>query len=221
MSERKHWSTYFLDIAEQVSTRSTCARKHVGCVIVLGKRVVATGYNGSIAGEPHCDEVGHDLQDVIAPDGSRAPNCVRTVHAEANALAQAARFGVRLEGGTAYVNTYPCWPCFRLLANAGITAVIFRDGYRIDPRVHDASARLGIKVEGPGCYFCGGPGLFDETSRRLLCPDHLTREASEVPYAALIESELARFGLCSTGSDPEIVRTVSRLMLQARGGGAT
>lgn len=153
---RKHWNYYFLDIAEQVATRSTCDRKHVGCVIVIDRRVVATGYNGSIKGEPHCDEVGHDLQDVIQPDGTRAPNCVRTVHAEANAVAQAARFGVRLDGGTAYVNTYPCWPCFRLMVNAGIKAVIFRDGYRIDPRVLEASVRLGIRVEGPGCYYCGG-----------------------------------------------------------------
>lgn len=145
-NERKTWDVYFLDVAEQVSTRSTCDRKHVGAVVVLDRRIVATGYNGSIRGEPHCDEAGHDLVESIGADGKLAPNCVRTVHAEANAIAQAAAHGVALRGATLFVNTYPCWPCFKLLANAGVVEVVYRDGYRVDPRVLESAARIGLLV---------------------------------------------------------------------------
>lgn len=144
---RASWDRYFMDLAQVVSSRGTCDRKKVGAALVRGKRVVATGYNGALPGLPHCDEVGHDLIQTLGPDGKPAPNCVRTVHAEANAVSQAARYGVALEGATAYVNTYPCWPCFRLLATAGIVRVVYSDAYRLDARVEEAARALGIKVE--------------------------------------------------------------------------
>lgn len=141
---RKSWPAYFIAIAHAVSTRATCDRKHVGCIITRDNRIVVTGYNGSVPGAPHCDDVGHDMANVGA-DG-KGGNCVRTVHAEANAVAQAARFGLGLEGTTAFINTFPCWPCFKLLASAGVKMVVFDDDYREDPRVRDGAQDAGVAI---------------------------------------------------------------------------
>ncbi len=128
---RVSWNEYFMDIARTVSTRATCPRKSVGAVIVRDRRVIATGYNGSIPSAPHCTD----------PDGCLMENghCVRTVHAEANAIAQAARHGVSVEGAEMYCTALPCWPCFKLLASAGISRVYYREAYRIDPRVFEST----------------------------------------------------------------------------------
>src|SRR5262249_31690118 len=104
---RASWDEYFMAIAAEVSTRSTCDRTHAGAVIVRDRMILARGYNGSIRGVPHCDEVGHLMED---------GHCVRTTHAEANALIQAARNGVRVEGGGIYVTASPCFGCFKLIA---------------------------------------------------------------------------------------------------------
>ncbi len=133
---RASWDEYFMNIAREVSTRSTCDRKFVGAVIVRDKCILATGYNGSIRGLPHCDEVGHLMED---------GHCVRTVHAEANAIVQAARNGVRIDGATIYVTASPCWGCFRLIANGGIMRVVFGEFYR-DQKIFDVSQRLGIEL---------------------------------------------------------------------------
>jgi len=135
---RPDWTTYFLQIAEAVATRSTCDRKYVGAVLVRDKAILATGYNGSIAGMPHCDEIGHLMED---------NHCVRTVHAESNAVAQAARNGIRLEGSTLYCTTSPCWLCFKLLVNAGIKAIVYQEFYR-DDRIFAAAKQLGIELKG-------------------------------------------------------------------------
>ena len=118
-----------MNIAREVSTRSTCDRKFVGAVIVRDKSILATGYNGSIRGLPHCDEEGHLMED---------GHCVRTVHAEANAIVQAARNGVRIDGASIYVTASPCWGCFRLIANAGIARIVLR---RVLPRPADLRRR--------------------------------------------------------------------------------
>ncbi|MDP7071799.1 MAG: deaminase, partial [Candidatus Marinimicrobia bacterium] len=89
MTDRVSWETYFMNIAQEVATRSTCSRKHVGSVIVRDKTILSTGYNGSLRGLPHCDEAGHEMEN---------DHCVRTVHAEANAIVQSAANGVRIEG---------------------------------------------------------------------------------------------------------------------------
>lgn len=128
--QRVSWGDYFLNIAVEVSKRSTCDRKAVGAVIVRDRSILATGYNGSMAGARHCDEVGHDMD---------SGHCARTVHAEANAIAQAARHGHAVEGATIYCNTYPCWPCFKLIANAGIVKIICVGTYGKDPRVATAA----------------------------------------------------------------------------------
>ena len=133
---RASWDEYFMSIAREVATRSTCDRKHVGAVIVRDRSILATGYNGSIRGLPHCDEEGHLMED---------GHCVRTVHAEANAIVQAARNGVRIDGAGIYVTASPCWGCFRLIANAGINRIIFGELYR-DPKIHDYAKAAGIEL---------------------------------------------------------------------------
>jgi len=135
-TERLSWDQYFLTITRQVAERSTCTRAKVGAVIVRDKSILATGYNGSIRGLGHCDEEGHLMED---------GHCVRTVHAEANAIVQAARNGVRIDGAAIYVTASPCWGCFRLVANAGIGRVCFGEFYR-DPRIFDVATRLGIDL---------------------------------------------------------------------------
>ena len=135
-SRRVDWHTYFMNIARQVATRSTCDRKHVGAVIVRDKTILSTGYNGSIRGLPHCDDVGHDLE---------GGHCVATIHAEANAILQAAKNGVSVDGGELYTTASPCWNCFKLIANAGIKKIYFGEFYR-DERSRETAAQVGIEL---------------------------------------------------------------------------
>ena len=121
---RPDWDSYFMKIANAVSERSTCDRAQVGCVLVLDKRILTTGFNGSPAGQPHCDEVGH-----LIVEG----HCVRTIHAETNAIIQAALHGVSTKGATCYVTHYPCMNCAKALVNAGISRLVYSNPYRIDP----------------------------------------------------------------------------------------
>ncbi len=133
---RVSWNRYFMNLALQAATRSTCPRKHVGAVIVRDKSILSTGYNGSIRGAPHCDEAG-----CLIENG----HCVRTVHAEANAIVQAARNGVRLEGAEIYVTASPCFGCFKLIVNAGIRTVYYGEFYR-DEKVLRFAEELGIRM---------------------------------------------------------------------------
>jgi dCMP deaminase len=133
---RASWDEYFMNIATEVSSRATCDRKHVGAVVVRDKSILATGYNGSVRGLGHCDDEGHLMED---------GHCVRTVHAEANAIVQAARNGMRIEGASIYVTASPCWGCFRLIANAGIVRIVFGEFYR-DQKIFDVSQKLGIEL---------------------------------------------------------------------------
>lgn len=133
---RVSWDEYFMNIATQVATRSTCSRKHVGAVIERDKIILATGYNGSIRGLEHCDDVGHLMEE---------GHCIRTVHAEANALVQAARNGVRVGDSSIYVTASPCFNCFKLIANSGIKRIIFGEFYR-DEKIFEFSKQLGIEL---------------------------------------------------------------------------
>jgi dCMP deaminase len=128
--------TYFMDMAQLISTRSTCVRRQVGAVIVKDKRVLTTGYNGSPKGTMHCEELGciRDQQNI--PSGTRHELC-RGVHAEQNAVVQAAYFGISINGSTIYTTTYPCSMCAKILINAGITEVVYADSY-----LDDLSKRL-------------------------------------------------------------------------------
>lgn len=134
---RKSWDEYFIGLAHAAATRATCDRKHVGCVLVVDKRMIASGYNGSVPGQEHCDDVGHDMLN---------GHCVRTVHAEVNAVAQAARLGISTKGSSAFVNTYPCWPCFKVMLSAGIVEVVYDDEYRNDERVAASAQAAGVVV---------------------------------------------------------------------------
>ena len=136
MTTRVDWHTYFMNIARQAATRSTCDRKNVGAVIVRDKTILSTGYNGSIRGMPHCDEVGHEMEN---------DHCVATVHAEANAIIQAAKNGVRIDGAELYTTASPCWNCFKLIANAGVRKIYFGEFYR-DERSIRVAGRIGIDL---------------------------------------------------------------------------
>ena len=125
-----------MNIATEVASRATCDRKHVGAVVVRDKSILATGYNGSVRGLGHCDDEGHLMED---------GHCVRTVHAEANAIVQAARNGMRIEGASIYVTASPCWGCFRLIANAGIVRIVFGEFYR-DQKIFEVSQKIGIEL---------------------------------------------------------------------------
>lgn len=128
MSEEKYirptWDEYFMDLAHSVSKRATCDRGRAGCVIVRDKQILVTGYVGSPVGLPHCDDVGHLMKKVVHEDGSESQHCVRTVHAEQNAITQAARRGIGLEGATIYVRMTPCRTCAMLIINCGIERVV-------------------------------------------------------------------------------------------------
>ena len=136
MGGRLGWNTYFMNIARQAATRSTCDRKHVGAVIVRDRSILSTGYNGSIRGRPHCDDVGHLME---------GGHCVATVHAEANAIIQAAKNGVRIEGAQIYTTASPCWDCFKLILNAGIRTVYYGEFYR-DERSVQVARELGVDL---------------------------------------------------------------------------
>jgi dCMP deaminase len=133
---RVSWERYFMNLAVQAATRSTCPRKSVGAVIVRDKTVLSTGYNGSIRGAAHCTEVGCLMEN---------DHCVRTVHAEANALVQAACHGTRLEDGQIFVTASPCFHCFKLIVNSGIRSICFGEFYR-DERVIQFADELGIEM---------------------------------------------------------------------------
>jgi dCMP deaminase len=134
---RVSWDEYFMNIAIQAATRSTCDRKHVGAVIVRDKTILSTGYNGSIRGLPHCDDVGHMM------DNS---HCVATVHAEANAIIQAAKHGTLINGADIYVTASPCWDCFKLIANSGIKRIFYHEFYR-DERIIKIARQAGIELK--------------------------------------------------------------------------
>ena len=133
---RVSWERYFMNIAIEVASRSTCDRKNVGAVIVRDKTILSTGYNGSIKGLPHCDEVGHEMID---------GHCIRTTHAEANAIVQAAKNGVRINNAEIFVTASPCYNCFKLIANAGIVKIYYNEFYR-DERILEHAGKAEIKL---------------------------------------------------------------------------
>jgi len=125
---RKSWDEYFMSIAELVAERSTCLRRHVGAVIVKNKRILATGYNGAPSGVAHCEEVGCLREKLKIPAGERHEIC-RGTHAEQNAIIQAATFGVDISGAVIYSTHQPCFICTKMLINAHISKIIFKNKY--------------------------------------------------------------------------------------------
>jgi dCMP deaminase len=137
MQERPDWPVYFMDIAGRVATRSTCPRRSVGAVIVVNKRILATGYNGAPAGMDHCTDVG-----CLMVDG----HCVRTLHAEQNAIIQAAQFGVSTRGAEMFITSSPCLNCAKAIINAGIIKVWYWQGYP-DEIATDFLNAAGVELE--------------------------------------------------------------------------
>ncbi len=136
MATRAGWDEYFMRIAVDVATRSTCDRKHVGAVIVRERNILSTGYNGSIAGMPHCDDVGHMMDN---------GHCIATIHAEANAIIQAAKNGVMINNASIYTTASPCWNCFKIIVNSGMKRILFGEFYR-DDRIFSVAERLKIDL---------------------------------------------------------------------------
>jgi len=134
---RPSWDSYFMKIAQDVALRSTCDRAMVGAVLVREKHIIATGYNGSPAGLEHCDDIGH-----LMVDG----HCVRTVHAEVNAIIQAAVFGQATKDADCYVTHFPCLNCTKMLINARISRLVYFNSYRDDPTALDFLRRAGVEV---------------------------------------------------------------------------
>lgn len=135
---KRNWDDYFIKIAHTLAERSTCDKLHVGAVIVKDKRIISTGYNGSLPGADHCDDIGHDF--------SVEKHCVRTVHAELNAILQAAKFGVATDGSTMYVTHTPCFPCFKHVVCAGISAIHYDVEYHFSDKIPEYLEQIG------GCH---------------------------------------------------------------------
>jgi len=129
--DRPSWDEYFMAIAEQVARRSTCLRRHVGAVLVVDRRILATGYNGAPSGVPHCAESGCLREQMAVPSGQRHELC-RGLHAEQNAIIQAAKHGVRIAGAMLYTTHHPCSMCAKVTINAGIERILCREDYPDD-----------------------------------------------------------------------------------------
>lgn len=128
---RPSWDEYFMDITKRVATRSTCLRRAVGAILVHDKRIIASGYNGGPTGLAHCLDIGCLRERLGIPSGQQHELC-RGIHAEQNAIIQAARYGVSIEGATLYCTTQPCTQCTKMLINAGITEIVYAEGYPDD-----------------------------------------------------------------------------------------
>ena len=148
--QRPDWDTYFLGLVDSVAMRATCDRGRSGCVITRDRRIIATGYVGSPPGLPHCDDVGHDMRSVVHGEGRVSQHCVRTLHAEQNAIAHAARHGLSLEGATLYCRMEPCRVCAMLIVSAGIVRVVAHRQYHAAQDSREifrlASVELAVQV---------------------------------------------------------------------------
>jgi dCMP deaminase len=148
---RPSWDDYFMSIAEQVAGRATCLRRSIGAVLVKDKRILATGYNGTASGLAHCEDVGCIREQQNIPSGSRHELC-RGIHAEQNAVIQAAKHGIAMDGATAYCTHQPCVLCAKILLNAGVVEIVYKESYP-DPLSEAMLAEAGII---PRCYKPGG-----------------------------------------------------------------
>jgi len=145
--QRKSWDEYFMDISKAIAGRATCDRGYIGCVIVKEKQILTTGYVGSPPGQPHCDEVGHLIKATKHEDGRVSQHCVRTSHAEMNAICQAAKRGIALEGATLYGKFEPCHNCAKAIITSGIKRVIVEKLYHAGQDTRKLFEAAGVKLE--------------------------------------------------------------------------
>lgn len=144
---RPSWDEYFMEISKTVAKRATCDRGKSGCVIVKNKQILVTGYVGSPVGLPHCDEVGHQMKTTTHEDGTQTQHCVRTTHAEQNAICQAAKLGVPIEGSTLYCKMTPCAVCAKLIINSGIKRVVCESRYHAGAESEMLFSNAGVLLE--------------------------------------------------------------------------
>ncbi len=144
--KRPSWDEYFISMVDEAAKRATCDRGKSGAIIVKEKRILCTGYVGSPPGFPHCDEVGHLLKKVIDEDGTVRQHCVRTIHAEQNAISQAARYGIPLDGSTLYCTMEPCRVCAMLIISVGIKKVIVKRRYHAGQDTRELFKEAGIDL---------------------------------------------------------------------------
>ncbi len=145
--KRPSWDEYFMEVMDAISKRATCNRGRSGCVIAKDNQLLVTGYVGSPVGLQHCDEVGHLMKKVIHDDDKITDHCVRTVHAEQNAICQAAKSGVALDGSTLYCRMTPCRTCCMLIINCGIKRVVCQRKYHAGSESEAMFLEAGIKLE--------------------------------------------------------------------------
>lgn len=144
---RPTWDEYFMEVARTIAKRATCDRGRSGCVIARDKQLLVTGYVGSPVGLTHCDDVGHLMKKVIHDDDSISQHCMRTVHAEQNAICQAAKLGVALDGATVYCKMTPCRTCAMLIINCGIKRVVCEKKYHRGAESEQMFKDAGVSLE--------------------------------------------------------------------------
>ena len=149
ITERPSWNTYFMDITTLVAKRTTCLRRAVGAIVVKDKRILSTGYNGAPSHIRHCREVGCLRAQLKVPSGQRHELC-RGIHAEQNAIIQAAYYGVSIKGATLYCTTQPCSICAKMIINAGIQRIYYQSGYA-DPMATEMLAEAGVEIGRASC----------------------------------------------------------------------
>lgn len=143
---RPTWDEYFMDVAKTIAKRATCDRGRSGCVIARDKQILVTGYVGSANGLPHCDDVGHQMKSTTHEDGHVSHHCVRTTHAEQNAIIQAAKLGISIDGATVYCKMTPCAVCARMIINAGIRRVVSEKRYHAGSESEEMFKQVGVEL---------------------------------------------------------------------------
>jgi len=144
---RPTWDDYFMEVCDAIAKRATCDRGRSGCVIARDNQLLVTGYVGSPPGLPHCDEAGHQFKKMVHEDGSVTQHCVRTIHAEQNAICQAAKRGISLDGATLYCRMTPCRVCCMLIISCGIRRVVCEKRYHAGAESEEMFRQAGIPVE--------------------------------------------------------------------------
>lgn len=144
---RPSWDEYFMELARAAAKRATCDRGRSGCVIERNHQILVTGYVGSPKRLPHCDDVGHQMKTLTNEDGSQSQHCVRTAHAEQNAIVQAAKLGVAINGGVLYCKMTPCSTCAKMIINAGIVRVVCEKQYHAGKESENLFREANIKLD--------------------------------------------------------------------------
>ena len=146
-NKRPSWDEYFIRLVDEVAQRATCDRGKSGCIIVKDKRILCSGYVGSPPGFPHCYEVGHLMKKVVDDDGTERQHCMRTIHAEQNAICQSAKYGIPLEGTTLYCSMEPCRVCAKLIISVGIVKVVVKKRYHAAQESRELFKEAGVELK--------------------------------------------------------------------------